>query len=107
LDDHFHAVFMRHRYKSEIVNNLLKREVTKALMNAGLHPFTEFAKLGEPPPPCFGRKWWTVYIDNDDHLRQAIRYVENNPVKEGKPRQTWDFVVPYPLTLAQWKAKRV
>jgi hypothetical protein len=38
-------------------------------------------------------------------LLQAIRYVENNPIKEGKPAQKWDFVVPYPLTLAEWRQK--
>jgi REP element-mobilizing transposase RayT len=104
LDDHLHAVFLRHRYKSEQVANLLKGEMTKALVDAGMHPFAKFAKQGEPPPPCWGRKWWTVYVDKEDHLRQAIPYVERNPEKEGKPRQTWDFVVPYPLTFAEWRA---
>jgi len=106
LDDHLHAVFMRHRYKSEQVANLLKGELTKALLEAGLHPFAAHAKPGEAPPPCFSRKWWTVYIDNEDHLHQAIPYVEKNPEKEGKPRQTWDFVVPYPLTLAESRTKQ-
>lgn len=26
---------------------------------------------------------------------RAIGYVEDNPVKEGKPRQNWSFVKPY------------
>jgi len=42
-----------------------------------------------------------VYIDNLDHLLQAIPYVERTPEKEGKTRQKWDFVVPYPHTLAE------
>ena len=103
LDDHIHAVYMRHRYKSEKVNNLFKGELTKALLDAGLHPFEDRVAKGDRPPPCFGRKWWTVYIDNEDHLRQAIAYVEANPEKEGKPRQTWDLIVPYPLTLAEFR----
>ncbi len=106
LDDHIHAVFMRHRYKSEQVNNLRKGELTKSLMDAGLHPFASEVAPGDRPPPCFGRKWWTVYIDNLDHLLQAIRYVEDNPVKEGKPRQAWDFVVPHPLTLAERRQRQ-
>lgn len=105
LDDHLHAVFLRHRYRSEQVANLLKGELTKALLESGLHPFAEFARPGEIPPACFSRKWWVVYIDAVDHLGQAIRYTECNPEKEGKPRQTWDFVVPYPFTLAEWRAK--
>ena len=107
LDDHLHAVFMRHRYKSEQVNNLLKDELTKALIDAGQHPFANETAPGDRPPPCFGRRWWTVYIDNLKHLVQAIRYVEDNPAKEGKPRQKWDFVVPHPLTLAEWRQKPV
>jgi hypothetical protein len=75
-------------------------------MDAGLHPFGEYAGPGEPPPPCWGRKWWTVYIDNEAHLLEAIHYVEDNPLKDGNPRQKWDFVVPYPLTLQEWKARR-
>jgi len=106
LDDHLHAVFMRHRYKSEQVANLRKGELTKALIDAGLHPFAAFAKPGEAPPPCFSRKWWIVYIDDVDHLGQAIRYTNANLGKEGKEPQTWDFVVPYPLTFAEWRAQQ-
>jgi len=95
LDDHIHAVFKRHRYESEKVNNLLKGELTKSLFHSGVHPFQQIALTGKAPPPCFGRKWWTVYIDSERQLQQAIPYVENNPEKEGKPKQSWDFVVPY------------
>jgi REP-associated tyrosine transposase len=106
LDDHVHAIYMRHRYKSEMVNNLLKGELTKSLVEWDVHPFRSHVRSGERPPPCWGRKWWTVYIDNLDHLQQAIPYVEDNPLKDGRPRQKWDFVVPYPLTLAEWKARK-
>ena len=103
LDDHVHFVFKRHTYKSEMVNNLLKGEATRALVEAGLHPFAREVAPGERPPPCWGREWWTVYIDDEAHLREAIRYVEDNPLKDGRPRQKWDFVVPYPFTLEEWK----
>jgi hypothetical protein len=29
-------------------------------------------------------------------MSRAIRYVELNPAKEGKRRQNWTMVVPYP-----------
>ncbi|HKA07100.1 MAG TPA: hypothetical protein VKD71_07565 [Gemmataceae bacterium] len=106
LDDHFHAVYMRHRYKSETVSNLLKGEITKALVEWDVHPFASQIRPGDRPPPCWGRKWWTVYIDSDDQIRQAIPYVEDNPLKDGRPKQKWDFVVPYPFTLAEWKSKQ-
>jgi hypothetical protein len=28
-------------------------------------------------------------------VARAVRYVEDNPLKEGKRRQRWSFVVPY------------
>jgi hypothetical protein len=28
-------------------------------------------------------------------VRRAILYVEDNPLKEGKPRQRWSFVTPF------------
>ena len=37
---------------------------------------------------------WTVFIDDTEHLRAAIRYVENNPVKAGHRPQRWSFVIP-------------
>lgn len=38
---------------------------------------------------------WNVYLDSPQRVRNAIAYVENNPVKEGKKKQNWKFVVPY------------
>jgi REP element-mobilizing transposase RayT len=106
LDDHLHVVFMRHRYESEKVNNLLKSEATQALIECGVHPFGNEPRKGGQLPPCWGRKWWTVYIDNPAHLETAIRYVEDNPLKDGRERQKWDFVVPYPLTMAEWRGRQ-
>jgi hypothetical protein len=31
----------------------------------------------------------------DEDVYRAIKYVEDNPGKEGKKRQHWSFVVPY------------
>jgi hypothetical protein len=33
-----------------------------------------------------------VYLDSEEAIEQAIRYVEDNPEKEGLRRQTWSFV---------------
>jgi hypothetical protein len=35
-----------------------------------------------------------VYLDPPD-VPRAVRYVEQNPAKEGKPPRCWEFVVPY------------
>ena len=36
-----------------------------------------------------------VFLDDPADIARCIRYVEDNPVKEGKSRQTWAFVTPY------------
>jgi hypothetical protein len=45
-------------------------------------------------PTVWAGKYWKVFIDTAEHLEAAIAYVENNPVKEGKPKQFWSFVTP-------------
>ena len=35
---------------------------------------------------------WTVFIDEERQLFDAIRYVERRAMKEVLPRQSWDFV---------------
>jgi len=37
---------------------------------------------------------WKVFLDAPEDIAEAVKYVEDNPVKEGKPKQTWPFVVP-------------
>ncbi len=38
---------------------------------------------------------WRVYLDSEDAIENAIRYVEENPIKEGRPEQRWSFVSPF------------
>jgi hypothetical protein len=43
----------------------------------------------------WGEGQWRVYLDTEEAIEAAIRYVEENAVKEGKPRQRWPFVTPF------------
>jgi hypothetical protein len=38
---------------------------------------------------------WTVYLHSTEDILRAIRYVENNPLKADKRKQTWSFVTPF------------
>jgi len=40
-------------------------------------------------------KPWKIFLDSDEAIIDAIHYVENNPMAEGKPQQHWSFVTPY------------
>jgi len=86
-----HLVIARHRYKVEQVVRLLKGAATKQLLEENLHPLMEYCTPDETVTPWADRKW-KVFLDSDEAIQNAIRYVEENPEKEGKPRQHWSFV---------------
>jgi REP element-mobilizing transposase RayT len=94
LPDHVHLVLCRHRLDAEQLVIQLKGAATRRLMSEGLHPFRQFAR-NDRPPKCFGRGEWKVFLDSDDDLCRAIRYVEDNPIKEGKKAQRWSFVTAF------------
>ena len=45
--------------------------------------------------PVWGGRGWFVFLNTPTDVRRAIRYVEQNPVKEGKRAQNWSFVMKY------------
>ena len=73
----------------------MKAAATRQLIEEKLHPFGHLAADGERPPKCWVRGEWSVFLDSPEDIARCIRYVEDNPVKEGKARQTWPFVTPY------------
>jgi REP element-mobilizing transposase RayT len=95
LPEHVHMVIARHEKKVETLVGFLKGEATKRLVAEEVHPLKEFANEDGDVPTCWARKCWKVFLDSDADIRRAIQYVEQNPLKEGKPRQNWVFVTPY------------
>ena len=91
LPEHVHAVIARNRYHIEHVVGQLKGEATKQLKRDGLHPF---AHLTAAPSPWV-RNGWNVYLNSDRDIGRAVRYVEQNPIREGKPAQRWQFITPF------------
>jgi REP element-mobilizing transposase RayT len=95
LPEHLHIVFGRLRYKIEIACNLLKGAATRQIDQADLHPLAEYRFDNGKLPSMWASKQWIHYLDSEEAVLNAIRYVENNPVKEGKKKQTWSFVTPF------------
>ena len=95
LPEHTHLVVARHSYKIEIIANMLKGAATRELKHKGLHPFGEFENADRKTPPMWAAQQWKVYLDNETAIDESIHYVETNPVKEGKPPQSWSFVTPF------------
>ena len=92
LPDHVHAVIAAHRNKPTQIVGHLKREATLQLVAQGLHPFQHLYEPGKSIPSCWAEKCWKVYLDTQADVECAIRYVVDNPMKEGKPRQHWSCV---------------
>ena len=94
LPEHTHLVIARHRYRIEQVVNLLKGAATRQLIAEGIHPLNGFTKNGRRPP-MWAVHEWKVYLDSEAAIEAAIRYVDENPMREGKPGQRWAFVKPF------------
>ena len=81
MPEHVHLVVSRHRYKVEQAVVLLKGS-QPAISAARLHPMAAFPRKKDRLATCWGRGEWKVYLDSEGAVMRAIRYVEENPVKE-------------------------
>lgn len=95
LPEHIHLVLGRLRYEAEIACKLLKGAATRQIDQAGLHPFAKFRSPTKKLPSMWASKQWIQYLDSEEAMLNAIRYVEENPVKEGKKKQKWSFITPF------------
>ena len=92
MPDHAHLVVGRSAYSAEQITRLLKGAATKALLDAGVHPQFGYASPDGTLPPAWARGQWKVFLDSGTAIEGAIRYVECNPTREGRPTQSWPFV---------------
>ncbi len=92
MPDHVHIVAERARMSIEQMVIHLKGEASIKMHDDGIHPFQNIVLANGRHPKCFERDFWKVFIDNEDQLRNAIAYVEQNPIKAGLPPQNWSFV---------------
>jgi REP element-mobilizing transposase RayT len=95
LPDHAHLVAERHLHRAETIIGHLKGRATQQLLAEGLHPLAAYRQWDGAIPSPWARRGWSVFLHSDRDVRRAIRYVEDNPLKEGKDRQHWSFVVPF------------
>lgn len=79
MNDHVHILVMRSKYKIEYIVGQLKGAATHAL------------KLTRTP---WARGCWKVFVDDEETLYAATRYIERNPINGGLTAQRWDFVKP-------------
>ncbi len=96
LPQHLHMVFGPHERDIRRIIGHLKARATQRLATDGLHPSASYRQKDGTAPSPWGRKGWAVFLYSERHLVQAIKYVADNPSKEGKRRQCWSFVKSYP-----------
>ena len=94
LPDHVHLVIAPCHIKIEQFINLLKGQATRQLIVEGCHPLDEY-HTDKNKPKAWADGQWKVYLNSQADIRRAISYVEDNPLKENKPRQKCSFVTPY------------
>lgn len=86
LPDHCHLVIRAHRDDAEIMIDELQKRSRFALFERLLLPDDH---------PVWIDGGWKVFLGTPEAIRGRIRYVENNPRKEGLAAQHWDFVTKY------------
>ena len=90
-----HLVIARFRYDVEVIANQLKGVATKQLRKDKLDPMTAFpGPKGKTRSP-WARGQWCQFLDHERTIEESLDYVEDNPRKEGTPRQQWSFVSPF------------
>lgn len=97
LRQHVHLLTAPHPRPYGQVAGHLKARVTQQMRADGVHPFLDDG--GRITNPLWGRKCRCRFIMNQWWLAGALRYVGENPSKEGLPMQRWWFERPCPLVL--------
>jgi len=88
MPDHAHLVLRKHRDQAEeMIANF--QETTRTMVRE--NPRGQHG----PEHPVWGGPGWKVFLNSQEDIRRTIDYVEQNPVKIGRPMQDWPFVKPY------------
>jgi REP element-mobilizing transposase RayT len=84
MPNHTHLVIGRTSREIRRAVGHIKSEATRALRESGF--FSDHSPWAD--------HGWNVYLDSADDLARAIRYVQDNPFKDGLPKQNWNCVIP-------------
>src|SRR4029079_3125394 len=107
MPDHVHLVYPTPECGPEEFVGMFKRAASRALREDGVHPFARSRRVaaaanmraanvdaaanGRLPTP-WSENAWHVFLYDEDEVFHAIGYVNDNPVKAGRPAQNWPFV---------------
>lgn len=86
MPDHVHLLMRKHRLSAEDMLARFRDASRQALGDAGLRPADH---------PVWGGPGWKVFLHHPEDVRRTIRYIDDNPLPLGRPRQRWPFVKRY------------
>jgi REP element-mobilizing transposase RayT len=86
MPDHVHLLIRKHRHEAEQMIAHLQKGSRDQMIAAGYRAFTH---------PVWGGPGWKVFLQTSQDIEQVIYYIEQNPVKIGRPAQRWSFVKSY------------
>lgn len=86
MPDHVHLLIRRHRDHAETMIEALQQTTRQALIEAGNRTLTH---------PVWAGPGWKVFLNTPEDIVRVIKYMRDNPVKAGRPPQSWPFVQPY------------
>jgi REP element-mobilizing transposase RayT len=87
MPDHVHILIRRHRDRAEELIARFRKESKAALIQAGNRPVNQ--------PVWNDGAGWKTFVTSRREFENEIEYIRQNPVKIGRPEQTWDFVMAY------------
>jgi REP element-mobilizing transposase RayT len=86
MPDHVHILIRKHRDKAEQMIGHLQGSSREKLISLGRR------KAGHP---VWGGPGWKVYLETRADIERVIRYINDNPTKARRARQSWRFVTQY------------
>lgn len=86
MSDHVHLLIRKHRDKAETMIANFQDASRDSLIAQRKRPAEH---------PVWGGPGWKVYLESREDIRRVCTYIEDNPIKTRRPRQTWAFVTPY------------
>jgi REP element-mobilizing transposase RayT len=88
MPDHIHLLIRKHRHDAEEMIHHLQRASRDAVR---ANPQSARGL----DHPVWGGPGWKVFLETRRDMERTGKYIEQNPEKIGRPRQTWPFVNPY------------
>jgi REP element-mobilizing transposase RayT len=95
MPQHVHLVVARPRYSIEQMVRLCRQAATMQLLKEQLHPFADWRDGQGRLVSVWGRRLRKQFLFDDADITRSIRYVEQNPIKDGYKKQKYNWVTPY------------